>query len=44
MSLKRSEWGPKLGIRVRLTAIFVAIFGLTLIAFSALVYRVFTQN
>lgn len=32
------------GIRARLTALFVAIFGVTLIAFSALVYRVFTQN
>ena len=34
----------RLGIRARLTAIFVAIFGITLILFSAIVYRVFTQN
>jgi hypothetical protein len=31
-------------IRVRLTALFVVIFGITLVVFSALVYRVFTQN
>jgi signal transduction histidine kinase len=36
--------GPRLGIRVRLTALYVAIFGITLILFSMLVYRVFTQN
>ena len=35
---------PHLGIRLRLTALFVAIFGLTLIVFSLLIYRVFTQN
>jgi signal transduction histidine kinase len=48
MSSKPSEArafrSPHLGIRVRLTALFVAIFGLTLIVFSLLVYRVFTQN
>jgi signal transduction histidine kinase len=36
--------GPRLGIRVRLTALFVAIFGITLVVFSIIVYRVFTQN
>lgn len=35
---------PRLGIRVRLTALFVAIFGITLILFSFIVHRVFTQN
>lgn len=35
---------PRLGIRVRLTALFVAIFGITLIIFSLIVHRVFTQN
>src|SRR5690349_13525005 len=35
---------PHLGIRVRLTTLFVTIFGITLIVFSALVHRVFTQN
>lgn len=40
----RAFRSPHLGIRVRLTALFVAIFGLTLIVFSLLVYRVFTQN
>jgi signal transduction histidine kinase len=38
------SFSNRFSIRVRLTAIFVAIFGLTLIGFSAIVYRVFTQN
>ncbi len=43
---KRPLWLSRLpgGVRTRLTVLFVAIFGVTLIAFSALVFRVFTQN
>ncbi|MGK5084716.1 HAMP domain-containing sensor histidine kinase [Bdellovibrionota bacterium FG-1] len=41
MFFAKSDWG---GIRVRLTALFVVIFGITLVAFSALVFRVFTLN
>jgi signal transduction histidine kinase len=42
-ALERPRPG-RASIRLRLTSLFVVIFGLTLIAFSALVYRVFTQN
>ena len=42
-SLPAERWSLP-GIRFRLTVLFVIIFGITLVAFSAFLYRTFKKN